>query len=208
MHRSFACALLATLALALPTLPAAAQNLIPNGRFDTNLDGWTNVEPSKFWTSDDADNNPNSGSATIVNNLDVGGGPFIEVCVPIQPGAHYLYGGDVKIVSSLLDSGRGRLELAFWPQLGCTGGGALGGILITTQQGSWIPLLGGADAPGNALSASLMIEVDKLLVVSTNNLGARFDNVLLVVPEPKATETALAALAPLGALVLRRRRSR
>ena len=64
MHRSFACALLATLALALPMPSDANQNLIPNGRFDTNLDGWTNVEPSKFWTSEDADNNPNSGSAT------------------------------------------------------------------------------------------------------------------------------------------------
>jgi hypothetical protein len=182
--------------------------LIPNRRFDTNLDGWTNVnsDPSKFWTSDDADNNPNSGSATIVNNLDVGSGGFIEVCVPIQPGAHYSYGGDVKIVSSLIDSGRGVLELAFWPQLDCMGGGALGGILSTTQQSSWISLIGGADAPGNARSASLMLEIDKLLVVSTNNLGARFDNALIV-PEPRTGEAALAAFAPLGALVLRRRRS-
>ena len=208
MHRPFARALLAILALALPTLPAAAQNLIPNGRFDTNLDGWTNIESTKFWTSDDADNNPNSGSAMIVNNFDVGSGGFIRVCVPIQPSVHYLYGGDIKIVSSVADSGTGSIQLGFWPQLGCTGGGVFGGNLNTIQQGSWIPLFGSADAPGNALSASLEIYIDKLLVVSTNNLVARFDNVLLVVPEPMATEAALAALAPLGALVLRRRRSR
>ena len=209
MHRPFARALLAILALALPTLPAAAQNLIPKGRFDTNLDGWTNIDPSKFWTSVDADNNPNSGSATIKNNLPVGSGVFIEVCVPIQPGGHYLYGGDIKIDPfSPFSHGRGVLELSFWPQLGCKVGGVLGGSLSTTAQYSWIPLLGSADAPGNALSASLKIELLTLVVVSGDDLAARFDNVLLVVPEPKASEAALAALAPLGALVLRRRRSR
>ena len=160
-----------------------------------------------FWNSDDADNDPKSGSATIVNNYDVGSGAFMRVCVPIQSGAHYAYGGDIKILSSLIDSGSGVLGLAFWPQLGCTGGGALGGILSTTEQNSWIPLIEGADAPGNALSASLMIEIDKLLVVSTNDLSARFDNVLIV-PEPRAGEAAFSALAPLGALVLRRRLAR
>lgn len=52
----------------LLALPAAAQNLLPNPTFDTNLNGWAYDPANVSWSSFDAEGSPKSGSALVLNS--------------------------------------------------------------------------------------------------------------------------------------------
>lgn len=92
-------ALAMSLVLASALAGANGENLLPNPSFNTDISGWdTNPfvpEPNAFWSDDDANDNPSSGSAEV-DNTGIGGGGTqtgLFVCLPSGPGREYRFGG-------------------------------------------------------------------------------------------------------------------
>jgi hypothetical protein len=74
----------------LATPMAAAQNLVVNGDFDNDVDGWTELSIPLSWDpTSDYQNSPASGSALIVNAIPLGNSGAVQCINGIVAGEAY-----------------------------------------------------------------------------------------------------------------------
>jgi hypothetical protein len=84
---------------ALATLVPSGIELVANGTFDTDLNGWGTSEAA--WTSDDAGGSPTSGSASLVDG-NSGGAVIWQRTAPgsMVPGKSYRFSFDARNTST------------------------------------------------------------------------------------------------------------
>lgn len=155
--RRLSCAL----ALAVAALPAAAQNLIPNGTFDDDIAGWDVFaeELAPSWSALDAQGAPFSGSLRVVNSdtFDNNAFPSAVHCVPVVAGEPYRGRGSFFYPAGQAHAGVAAVIVFFFSETNCNGDvlGHEGGSRDLTP-GAWqIVDTGGDVAPPGAVSASV-----------------------------------------------------
>lgn len=108
-------------------LPAASQDLLANGNFDTDTASWTlsfGIDPARVrWLADDVAGSLQSGSVELTN-VGPGNGGFkrtLEQCVPVNADERYLLTGWGKVPAD--QPGNGGMFLVALPYQfeGCTG---------------------------------------------------------------------------------------
>jgi hypothetical protein len=157
---------------------AGAANLIQNGGFDDDVNGWVNAFGSTIEQGpSDALGNPTSGSliaaATTAGNTSIGA----LQCVPVVAGKTYVYGATARM--SELQSGNAAFVLVDWyPQSNCTGGQIANTAALPyfmQLRGPWGPTQKWETAPPGAQSAFFWLRANAV----SNNQGlfrAEFDN--------------------------------
>ena len=205
------------LSLLLPVLfavishPAAAQNVLANPHFDTDLSGWPINNGGTFDGTRDANGSPTSGSVGETIALGVLTGTFeVRQCVTaVTPGNSYNYGGKVLLTQAPTD-GQGTVSLLWWSSSDCTTGILqIDSTSHVTTVGSWTPVSATTVAPAGANSVSVSTELGTLGTAGT--LQVNFDDMFFqVAPAPRAPVpmlpgTSLAVLAGLLALLGARR---
>jgi hypothetical protein len=118
--------------------PALAQNLLANGDFDANLNGWFNPEPpAPSWDALDAQGSATSGSVRVLNNDFA---PSMRVAltqciVPPRPGNYRLTASGY--IPQQLSSG--RLQVVYEVMIGanCESGGLSSGGMVVENIGAW-----------------------------------------------------------------------
>ena len=168
-------------------LADAAPNLVSNGGFGVNLDGWSFVDPSAAWDTVDASGNPISGSIEL-NEAE----PFDELSVARQcvllpaPGTYQLEakgnGGTAARFSDFLE-----VRYAFQPSgSSCADFSSSYGVLVIPLGTGWkaAPSPALIDVPAAAWSLGATIAVDLVIVRNQGDefsgLSGRFDDVSLV----------------------------
>jgi len=100
MTRSARWLLVALLAASLPA-SSAAQNLLSNGSFDTDLSSWSQADPpfgTNAFSTLDANGSPSSGSALVTNNSAAASrNPGLTQCRPATAGVFYDYGATARV---------------------------------------------------------------------------------------------------------------
>jgi hypothetical protein len=122
----------------LVALPLAAQNLLTNPDFDTNLEGWKTLAT---WSSEDWQGSPTSGSAIEVNSHpSTWGMEIVSQCVEIpSPAEQYRLNGWILNPSGQSGSGYGKLYLALFSAPACDDEHFMGGFdtAAVGQTGVW-----------------------------------------------------------------------
>lgn len=194
--------------LAAPSSIAAVPggSLIENGSFDVDLAGWVNVGPVAYWSTDDADMDPSSGSAWMRNeSLTAGDNKFLRQCVPISAPGRYDAGVETAFSGNQQRTGRVWFSLAFWDQPDCFSGNVVGFVPSEDAAPSSLyePLmLLGVEAPPGAQGVALQLTLTK--TESGGVFEAYLDNAFL--PEPAAGTSG--GLAVVVVALLRRARQR
>jgi hypothetical protein len=101
---------------------AAAQNLVPNGSFDTTFRGWDPDSVPVGWSLRDAANSTRSGSAVIVNDLKNGGdGQGFSQCVAglFVAGAKMEIGAKIAMPTKQLNTGFAAVGINWFTDLHC-----------------------------------------------------------------------------------------
>ncbi len=167
--------------LALLVAGPSFGDLLSNGDFDTNLDGWSVLGPgTATWNMEDANSAPGSGSALVVG-VPAPGLTFLRQCNPVVGGSDYsaaadqflFEGGQVGQADVFVDAYDGANCSGTW----------LGRPLSnqnTTDTGTWSHFESEFQMPENAVSAYFSV------AVADNS--SRFDNLWLQdlesLPEP------------------------
>lgn len=184
---------------------AAAQELVANGGFDTDVASWIDSFPgsdmSFSWSAVDADGAFGSGSMQIDTSITNGGasGPF--QCAPTIPGLHR---ASVRVlIPAQVNAPVPYLALRFFPLEGCGGTQlASGSDFPGTTPNAWLEAAIDLAAPAGTQSAELALlsgnTTDPAIAV------AHFDQVSLV-PEAGRAAGLGAAAALLGLRAGRRR---
>lgn len=107
---------LAAFLLSILAAPAHAENLLPNGGFDTGVAPWFERSLPPTWVADDAEGSPDSGSVRVIHDRASNVGPVgvdgvRSPCLPIEPGPHTAF-GDYRIPTG--QPVTGDTSLAFW----------------------------------------------------------------------------------------------
>lgn len=179
----------AFIGFALATASAAgAQNLAGNGKFATDLSGWSNPDAVPVWSSFDIDGSPTSGSAYYANTQpNAGTQPVVlEQCVAIAQKGAYIFG-----VSGYAPGGQtasGNLVGGYAVDVAhadCSGGySALGGFFFT-HMGQWEshststtqnPVLIVSLNP----AASILIELRVYKADASGSFGGYFDDAYVI----------------------------
>ena len=184
-------ALVATLATV--ARPAAAQNLVQNGRFDVGVAGWSNESEAVgiatkggggprgilAHSTDDLHGYPGSGSLQLTNVVVDDGFPAaadVNQCLAVAAGTYTLR-AYALIPSGQSQSGSVTLQLAAFSGPGCSGflqfvNGPAGAIV-----GSWQQLTQQVTLPSHTASVRLSLSVVKN--AEPGEVTARFDDVFL-----------------------------
>lgn len=157
---------LLALGLALPG-PAAAQDLVRNGRFDTDVTGWVsydaNLVPS--WSPLDASGSAHSGSLLLTNQAPNGLNSGGQQCIDtVTPGTKLAAGGKVRIPSGGA-MGQTLLIVFFQARTGCQGS-IVGNSFMAFANGfdTWTGLsIPDVVVPAGAASARIQLSVIKNL---------------------------------------------
>lgn len=177
--------LVVLVALAM-AVSAAAQDLVTNGGFDTDVAGWsqTNVGSGYFeWSSLDAAADPGSGSARVVNNDFPAFSLALVQCVPVTAGQRYDAAATLYIPSGQASSGFTYLRVE-WSSLPACGGGWLGteSHPNLTDTGVWTTQsLTGLVAPATAEALQIQVFVTK--TTTGGQLEVNVDDVAVTGPE-------------------------
>ncbi len=177
--------------LLLPPV-AGAQNLVANGEFDVDVDGWTVISPSisdlDWHTADATGCGDDSGSALATNfSIVASGSSMFEYCVPdVAPGQLLSFGGRLRFPTGQVQTGYSYILLSWMEQDDCQGNG-LGGevsdlIVQSATAGTWVRTRNdGVVAPAGTQSVALRLYL--LKDSATGSLDLRADSVYLV-PAP------------------------
>jgi hypothetical protein len=109
-------------ALVGPAATLGAQDLVVNGHFNGDINGWTMIGVgTQAWDPLDWQGNPLSGSIRIVNtraaaNQFAGSGQ----CIPLSPSGTYEFGTHVRFPSGQVDTGFGTAAVAWYDNPTCT----------------------------------------------------------------------------------------
>jgi hypothetical protein len=194
-----------TLVLALLVLlaaaPAAAQNLVVNSDFATDISSWT-AGVGGTLTHDpalDVAGNPASGSGSAVNTAPFAFGSFAaSQCIDgIAAGASYDFGGAIYFDSTIQSAtGRANVVVNFWDGASCLGsivGADTTTDVLATTTDTWVPVeVLGEVAPAESQSVSVKLFVNKF--DATGQIEANFDDVFFR-PSPPPVVPTLSPLA-------------
>lgn len=190
--------------------PIEIANRLENGSFSEGggLSGWGDGDGDlspvdAVWSPIDADDDPMSGSARL---LDAGGnatGASTRQCVPIAPGPFTL-AASMLVPGGTNGAGGMQATLAWFAADSC-GGAPLGAMTLRaptpTPPDVWQVVHAAVEAPIGTRSALATLSATR---AAETPFAAHFDDVeLRLVPEPAAA--AFAAVASLGLLRFRRR---
>jgi hypothetical protein len=101
-----------------------SQNLVVNGGFDGNVEGWKIVrgEGTQVWDPLDVNSNPQSGSMHLANT---GAGPnpytVSGQCLPLSPSGTYEFGANIRFSSPAVPGGFGSVVVGFFGNPCCAG---------------------------------------------------------------------------------------
>jgi hypothetical protein len=165
-------------AMVATTAAGSAADLVENGRFDSDIDGWTAVAGSEIeWSPVDELGSPLSGSLKVkVLDHDLTANRAAQ-CVPVAAGTTYAFGTDARILAGQdLVSPSVSVHVNWSTGVACnpTQLGLTGDAVIELQ-GVWGNAQGWATAPPGALSAVLLLRV--LAEVDPGSIEVEFDNV-------------------------------
>jgi hypothetical protein len=180
--------------------PAAAQNLVANSRFDTDIAGWAHVFGSGTaeWSAVDAASAATSGSLrSTCTEPAAGGRVMFGTCVTVHGGAEYQASADVLIPTGQSRNGGVYIGVGYFASADCTGLQIGDRIFATVDPpGTWGHPSGPTTAPESAQSARV------LAIVAKDEVGGAFvahvDNVVLGGP----AATSVPALSTVGAWLL------
>ena len=168
----------------LASLPVGAQNLLQNPGFATSLDPW---EPfggfgqTTVWSSFDAANDPNSGSAfgTIPADSSFRVPPYASQCVVIEPNTTYVYGGKAFMPSATTSpDATSFADVEFYPNTGCFGNNDLFQFAphVSTHD-AWMQILDVA----TTLPSDLSVRINMYVYAPTGiTMQSDFDDMFLM----------------------------
>lgn len=121
-----------------------SQNLVVNGGFDGNVEGWKIVrgEGTQAWDPLDVNGNPRSGSMHLANTGS-GPNPFTVSgqCIPLSPTGTYEVGAHVRFSSPAVPGGFGSVVIGWFGNPCCTGApleSASGPPVSSTTTDTWV----------------------------------------------------------------------
>lgn len=181
----------ALIALSLSLTSAQAQlpveTLIPNGDFDTDISGWELnpflAEPNARWVSEDALDNPASGSAEI-DNVGTGNNSTqlgLRLCLPSGTGLSYAAGASARMTTATTE-GLPSITINAYDNADCSGSSLHTTWLIFGYVDSWTDAVESFVTPPGTTHLQIFIGVAKQSGVE-ETLSARFDNIYLVVDD-------------------------
>jgi hypothetical protein len=169
---------------AMLTVPAArvrAQELIVNGHFNTDINGWTLVgEGSQVWDPLDWQSNPASGSLRLTNTSVAANQPTVSgQCIPLAPSGTYEVGGHVRFPSGQASFGAAAIGVAWFDDPSCavTPLSTVNTPLVaSTTTNTWVESFSAAiTAPAGTVAVGVGPAVVKTL--AGGSLTALFDRV-------------------------------
>ncbi|MFI5182523.1 MAG: FG-GAP repeat domain-containing protein, partial [Thermoanaerobaculia bacterium] len=177
MRKAYVLALLSMLTVAGT---GAAQNLIVNGNFDSNVLGWTFQDTGSFTldSSHDADSNPLSGSGRLENAIPLESGSARAMqCVAVTGGKSNDIWARIRIPSGQTTSGYAMVVVQFYDGASCLGN-SVGGVstpqLNSTTTDTWVVSeVFSQAAPVAAVGARVNLWVNK--TEATGSLVVDFD---------------------------------
>ena len=144
------------------SVPAAAQNLITNGDFDTDTSGWsTTLNADEFWDPSDERDLGGSGSLRAEAPDPTSSISIFSACTPVNAGTVYAFGGSVRVPEELKGvSFNVTARLRFTPAANCSGSlqSDTGDSTVLLTE-SWGPVQGTATAPPGATHALLLFNI-------------------------------------------------
>ncbi|MBZ5589608.1 MAG: hypothetical protein LAO05_13685 [Acidobacteriia bacterium] len=155
---------------------AAAQNLLTNGSFNGNLNGWSYGGASTYDSTRDATGTPGSGSAKALappsTSLD-----SIHQCVVITSSTQYRAGGKILIPSGQAPTGLAFFYVSFFSGTDCFTGYLDSTVPpYTTTVGTWVASdTGFVTPPAAATSLSIIASLSNQ-ASGSGNFQANFDD--------------------------------
>ncbi len=199
---------LAVLSVAFtPSLVAAQQNLVENGEFDINVDGWPNAGNAVVdWSSFDVDDAGDSGSLLTEFTFTNGAVLAVGQCLEFAPvaGAPYVLSGSVFMPTGQNPGHRVYLELRWRVDSEC-----VGDIVQTlrtvdaTPSDAWETLEVEGIAPAGAGST----RVNLFYFFEANEPLTAYVDHVVVVPEPADSLLYASAFATLAMVAASTRRN-
>ncbi|MGZ7078091.1 MAG: M12 family metallo-peptidase [Thermoanaerobaculia bacterium] len=152
--------------------------LLPNGSFDRDVSGWTVTANSMAqgtvsWSTVDAANDPNSGSAMLT--LRNGGQFHIERCVAVEPSSKYILRSSVYMPpgqSTVPTDLPAYQSVSFFDTPDCSGSDSGGGDFVANIPGVWLPIESTYNTYANSHSAKISLRVH----VAANSFTTYFDD--------------------------------
>ncbi len=171
--------------------------VVVNDTFDSNVGGWTLTDPANelAWDARDANGDPHSGSARIVNRAPMPPGEYTATasltrCVDLEPaaGSRMVFSSALHVPGSQKRSGYTSVNLAWFAGNGCDGE-RLGrdSRSVDGAAGKWERRFILSTVPDAARSAELRIDAVKVSANSAHDPSAPFellvDDVFLCPPQ-------------------------
>ena len=159
----------------------ASQDLIVNGHFNTDINGWTLAGVgAQLWDPLDWQFNPASGSIRITNTNPVGNqGTGSGQCIPLTPSGTYEVGTHVRFPSGQAALGFGAAALGWFDNTTCTGT-PLATVnappVASTTTNTWVEsFMNGITAPAGTVAVAVGPGV--LKIGAGGSLAGLFDRV-------------------------------
>lgn len=149
-------------ALVLAPGSSVAQNILPNPGFDSDLEGWSRSAFIGVWSPEDADNSPESGSASYEHVTAPSGGAFLTTqCLTIIGGATYDVGAHFLVPTGQGD-GRISLDLRTYEEPNCQGASNSVTMIRLRDEdsfGTWMRVEDTHTPPPGAVSGSVSLSM-------------------------------------------------
>lgn len=181
---TLAITLLSLYGLTGPALPARADELVVNGRFDDDLVGWKTFHDAQRqadWAAADAAGSSSSGSAKLTNTemqAAIVNTPMVQ-CVPVQAGEDYRAAAKIRVEPGQARTGMAALYLIWFSNTDCFGNTLRSdSVGAATSPGGWTPIHLDTTSPAGAVAVQLRTYVTKHQAGGT--FSADFDDVSLL----------------------------
>lgn len=180
------------------TAMATGRNLVPNGSFDRNIDGWTgnvghcSTWSGVCWSSQDADGDPASGSAFLTAATSIlSVATLTSRCFPVTGGEAYTFGVDGKF--NLLNYYTGaEAILSLFRTSNCHTTAVKRVAISVEDSDGWVRRQQSITLDSNVVAASVRLGVIISPFLQRAPNRAYFDNVELVSASPPASTTTTA----------------
>lgn len=164
-------------------------NHLGNGTFDSDLVAWNHYEdngiPRAVWVDEDANGNPDSGSAEIHHPLPGNGGTRIglSACLPAVPGQRLVVGGSARMVD-VVEGASPQIWVRGFSIDDCNTNFLVNTLIMSFHEQAttteWAALAREMVIPEGTVRIEIILGISKDDGV-TESAAARFDNVFVVV---------------------------